>query len=180
LAQRDVHTQLVDHGQSWKSYQESLPRNGADRVNFSDGFFTDASDMGAVLPSEKQSLIFLYAAKHDPFVYFRSVQDGHSPSNSLKNIVGFEGSRGLYDDLATGHVPAFSFIVPNQCNDQHGRGHAGPACDFDPSKHGVHSTRRYTHFSLLRTLEAAFGLPCLNHACDAGAGVMDDLFKDDR
>ena len=45
---------------------------------------------------------------------------------------------------------------------------------------GVHSTRRYTHFSLLKTLEAAFGLPCLNHACDAGVAVMDDLFRRDR
>jgi phosphatidylinositol-3-phosphatase len=34
----------------------------------------------------------------------------------------------------------------------------------------------YDHFSLLRTLEAGFGLPCLNHACDATSLVMDDLF----
>ncbi len=41
---------------------------------------------------------------------------------------------------------------------------------------GVSSDVFYTHFSLLRTLEAGFGLPCLNHACDANAGVMSDLF----
>jgi hypothetical protein len=34
----------------------------------------------------------------------------------------------------------------------------------------------YDHFSLLRTLEAGLGLPCLNHACDATSLVMDDLF----
>jgi len=34
----------------------------------------------------------------------------------------------------------------------------------------------YDHFSLLRTLEAGFGLRCLNHACDATSLVMDDLF----
>ena len=34
----------------------------------------------------------------------------------------------------------------------------------------------YDHFSLLRTLEAGFGLPCLNHACDATSLVMDDVF----
>jgi hypothetical protein len=28
-------------------------------------------------------------------------------------------------------VPAFSFIAPNQCNDQHGRGNGGSQCDFD-------------------------------------------------
>jgi len=41
---------------------------------------------------------------------------------------------------------------------------------------GVRSTKPYTHFSLLRTLEAGFGVPCLNHACDAGVSVMSDLF----
>ena len=32
------------------------------------------------------------------------------------------------------------------------------------------------HFSLLRTLEAGFGLPCLNHACDQTSLVMNELF----
>jgi hypothetical protein len=34
----------------------------------------------------------------------------------------------------------------------------------------------YDHYSLLRTLEAGFGLPCLNHACDATSLVMNDVF----
>jgi phosphatidylinositol-3-phosphatase len=38
------------------------------------------------------------------------------------------------------------------------------------------SDKQYDHFSLLRTLEAGFGLPCLNHACDSTAEVMDDMF----
>ena len=74
------------------------------------------------LAGRTQTLVKLYAAKHNPFVYIRSVQQGHNPSNSLRNIVGLELPRGLYDDLASGHVPAYSFIAPNQCNDQHGRG----------------------------------------------------------
>ena len=41
---------------------------------------------------------------------------------------------------------------------------------------GVDSDSFYTHFSLLRSLEAGFGLPCLNHACDAGVATMSDLF----
>ena len=241
---KTIGDQLAAEGLSWKSYQESLPPSGADGVNFSDGFFTDITDFSAVLPGETQSLIKLYAAKHNPFVYFSSVQEGLDPRNSLKNIVGFEGARGLYADLGSGHVPALSFIAPNQCNDQHGRGNAGPACDFDPNDngtqtglnpaliylgdtavrtlvdaihnspawrdgrnaivvvwdendysaapntnkvlvivdtnygdHGVHSTQRYTHFSLLKSLESAFGLPCLNHACDASVHMMLDLFE---
>ena len=38
------------------------------------------------------------------------------------------------------------------------------------------SNRPYDHFSLLRTLEAGFGLPCLNHACDSTSKIMDDMF----
>ena len=34
----------------------------------------------------------------------------------------------------------------------------------------------YTHFSLLKTIEAGFRLPCLNHACDANTRMMSDLF----
>jgi hypothetical protein len=46
---------------------------------------------------------------------------------------------------------------------------------------GVKSTAFYTHFSLLKTIEAAFRLPCLNHACDVSTSIMTDLFKgDDR
>jgi len=40
----------------------------------------------------------------------------------------------------------------------------------------VKSERRYTHFSLLRSLEAGFRLPCLNHACDESVDAMSDLF----
>jgi phosphatidylinositol-3-phosphatase len=35
----------------------------------------------------------------------------------------------------------------------------------------------YNHFSLLKTLEGGFGLPCLNHACDSASTVMSDLFR---
>jgi len=244
-----IGDQLAGSGMSWKSYQESLPPVGPDRVNNSDGFYTDnnVNPITSGLPNEKQTLIKLYAVKHNPFVYFRSVQEGLNDRNSLKNTVGFQGPRGLFDDLNSGHVPEFSFIAPNQCNDQHGRGNAGPACDYDPSNtgtqvglnpgliylgdltirtlvkaihaspawkkghnaivlmwdendysvtpntnqvlvivdtnygvRGVQSTQRYTHFSLLKSLEGGFGLPCLNHACDASVKVMSDLFGGDH
>lgn len=41
---------------------------------------------------------------------------------------------------------------------------------------GHKSAQPYDHYSLLRTLEAGFGLPCLNHACDSTSKVMNDLF----
>ena len=49
------------------------------------------------------------------------------------------------------------------------------------TNYGVHSLQSsvfYTHFSFLKSLEAGFGLPCLNHACDSGVEVMSDLFAE--
>jgi hypothetical protein len=116
---------------TWKSYQESLPPSGADNVTYSDGFFTDLTVPAAI----SGDFLKLYAAKHDPFVYFRSVQDDLKAGR--KSIVGFEGSGGLYEDLISGRVPALSFIAPNQCNDQHGRGNGGSQCDFDFNNDGT-------------------------------------------
>jgi hypothetical protein len=245
-----IGDQLARAGRHWKSYQESLPPDGPDKVNFSDGVFTDSTDFSKILPAlnpplSQSSVVALYAAKHNPFVYFRSVQEGFDPNNSFRNVAGFDGQEGLFADLRAGRVPAFSFIAPNQCNDQHGRGNAGAFCNYDPSDngtqaglnpalifrgdvmvrklvsaiknspawsqgrnaivvmwdendystapntnqvmlvvdtnygtHGKTSSKRYTHFSLLKSLESGFGLPCLNHACDANVDVMSDLFAD--
>ena len=249
---KTIADQLATMRKSWKSYQESLPAGGPDRVNYSDGFYTNNTDFNTITPPlnpplSQKDVVALYAAKHNPFVYFRDVQEGFDPRNSLENVAGFDGPRGLFADLSAGTVPNFSFIAPNQCNDQHGRGNAGAFCNFDPSDngtqaglnpaliyrgdvavqtlvhaikksdawergrsaiivvwdendyslapntnqvilivdtnygvHGVQSAKRYTHFSLLKSLEAAFELPCLNHACDKDVSVMSDLFGGDR
>ena len=50
--------------------------------------------------------------------------------------------------------------------------------DKNYGRQGVQSKAFYTHFSLLKTIEAAFRLPCLNHACDASTKLMTDLFGD--
>ena len=120
---KTIADQLVEAGMSWKSYQESLPPYGADSVNNSDGLISDITQSEPGMPK-------LYAVKHNPFVYFANVQSGSNPENSLKNVVGFDS---LYIDLARGHSPSLSFIVPNQCHDQHGRGSSevGTGCSVD-------------------------------------------------
>jgi hypothetical protein len=64
----------------------------------------------------------------------------------------------LYQDLASGQLPNYAHIVPNQCNDMHGlRGRNVPSVN---------------HYSLLRTTEEAFGIDeHLGHANDSAAGV---------
>jgi hypothetical protein len=245
---KTITDQLVASGRTWKSYEDGLPATGADRVNYADGLYSNLTDLSTLTPPQNPPLtsaaiVRLYAAKHNPFVYFRNVQQGIDSRNSLKNSVGFEGIHGLYADLRAGLVPNFAFIVPNQCNDQHGRENAGPLCAFDARRdgsqealnpaliqrsditlrdlidaiksspawhhgrnaivvvwdendysyapynnqvvvtvdtnfgtHGVRSAMRYTHFSLLRSLESGFSVPCLNHACDEDTHAMSDLF----
>ena len=137
-----IADQLAAAGKSWKTYQENLPMTGPDLVNFSDGNFTNNTDFSQINPQltpplTTSDIVSLYAAKHNPFVYFQSVQQGTNPLASYANIAGFDGMRGLWSDLGSGKVPHFSFIVPNQCNDQHGRGNSTAFCNFDPVSDGT-------------------------------------------
>jgi|SRR5271165_3794777 len=136
---KTIADQLAEAGRTWKSYQESLPSGGADGVNISDGYFSNLTNFTAIKPAltpplTSSNIVALYAAKHNPFVYFTSVQEGLEPGSSLDNVVGFDT---LYGDLASGQVPTFSFIAPNQCNDQHGRGNGTAFCAYDPNDNGT-------------------------------------------
>jgi hypothetical protein len=261
---KTIGDQLVRAGLSWKSYQEDLPITGADKVNYSNGTASNLTDFSLLAPLTSSSVVQAYAVKHNPFAYFKSVQEGAEADNSLSNIVGFEGPGGLYSDLGNGNLPSLAFIAPSQCNDQHGRGNGDAFCAFDPgigaagltfgtqvglnpglilqgdttieqlakaikssrvwhdgrsaivivwdendysgisttpnglfppqnqnqvvltvetngeAGEGVQSKNYYNSFSLLKSLEAGFGLPCLNHACDSTVNVMRDLFGHDH
>ncbi len=146
-----IADQLVNNGKTWKSYQEGLPIIGADGVNVSDGYYTIGgnnihnvnvtSDFAALStngnPVSASNVVYLYAVKHNPFVYFASVQSGRNPALSLAQTVPFEGPNGLYADLKSGNVPNLAFIAPNQCNDQHGRGNGTAFCNYDADDNGT-------------------------------------------
>lgn len=129
---KTIADQLVGRGLSWKTYQESLPLGTPFAVNFASGAVSNLTDFTHLAPRTMADVVQAYAVKHNPFAYFKNVQEGYSSENSVNNVVGFDGPRGLYADLATRNVPSFSFIVPNQCNDQHGRGNSDAFCAFDP------------------------------------------------
>ncbi len=244
---KTIADQLTAAGLTWKTYQESLPLAGAYGVNTSNGFFSNNStNLDAVEQKAGMTpgnVAALYRAKHNPFVYFADVQKS-AVNGQIPGVVSFEGQNGLWADLATGHVPTYSFVAPNQCHDQHGAGNYPPSAteayddvfcsnnvfdgglrqegdielqalvsaikaspvwtkektaivivwdendysqapvtnqvalivDRNYGRQGVQSTNYYTHFSLLKTVETALRLPCLNHACDASTAVMSDLF----
>ena len=238
-----IADQLVAAGKSWKSYQESLPLGSPYGVDYADGNFSNLTDFTELPGFNNGEIVQLYAAKHDPFVYFQNIQQGTTAHLTLANVVDFNT---LYHDLANGTgVPNYSFIAPNQCNDQHGRSNGTPFCAPDPNDNGtqtglnpaliqlgdqavqrlvtaihrspiwnqghnaiivvwdendysqspinnqvlavvdtnysVHPSSKsntfYTHFSLLKSIEGGFGLPCLNNACDASTSTMTDLFS---
>ena len=219
---------------SWKGYFEDIPQPGSRAYRW--------PSPDAPVPGRPDSL---YAVKHNGFISFRSVQD--DPALATK-IVGFD----VFDrDAASGALPRFAVIVPNQCNDMHGlHGHDVPddctgktsdglvgradrtvaglvaaimgsaawkeagnsaivitfdendddrpssrpigCCGTGPDEPGSpgggwittivvtnHGPRHlddptpYNHYSLLRTIESAFGLTrFLGHAGDTGKGVV--------
>jgi phosphatidylinositol-3-phosphatase len=46
---KTIADQLYEHRKSWKSYQESLPPAGADKVNTNDGYFSNLTDFSSFI-----------------------------------------------------------------------------------------------------------------------------------
>jgi phospholipase C len=105
VTERSLVDQLEDHGLTWKGYMESIPAPGSGAARWPTG---DKPVPG--VPAE------VYAVKHNGFMTFKRVQD--DPRRAEK-IVGFDV---LYRDLKSGDLPNYAHIVPNQCNEMHGRG----------------------------------------------------------
>ena len=105
---KTIVDQLENKGLSWKAYMENLPSTGS-QVEYA--------------PTIGSSTVKLYAQKHDPFMYFSDINYPGSPR--LQNIVPQENN--LKADLASGAVPNFVWISPNQCHDMHGISPSGAA-----------------------------------------------------
>ena len=233
--------QLVAAGKDWRAYLQNIPDSGTTLANW---------------PGDSNTAK-LYAVKHNPFPYVAEVQD--DPQQFAKQVP----IEQLFGDLGAGTVPAFSYIVPDQCRDMHGIGNVlapcggvnntddndvsrgddeafwlvkgitgsrawtegrnaifvtfdegnGPyPCAYQPgngmdvapgtlapgancynpanfndkvvmivvTNYGVRGRvdhRFYNHYSLLKTVEAAFGLPYLGHAADATTHTLAPLLQ---
>ena len=121
----NIGNQLSAKHLGWKGYMQDMGNNparesaacGHPAVNQPD--LTQAAAAGDG-----------YATKHDPFVYFHSVIDNRaycaahvvalgSPTGAMPAGAP-HGETGLATDLRRAvTTPAFSFIVPNLCNDGH-------------------------------------------------------------
>jgi acid phosphatase len=86
----NVVRHLLTAGKTWKSYEESLPY------------------AGYLQPDTGN-----YARRHCPLSYFSDVVNSSSEKLNLVPFTQFSS------DLASGHLPSYSFITPNLCNDAH-------------------------------------------------------------
>ena len=232
--------QLVNAGKDWRAYMQNIPESGTHLANW---------------PGDNNTAK-LYAVKHNPFPYIAEIQDN---PGQFANQVPIEQ---LFSDLGSGKVPAFSYIVPDQCRDMHGisnplapcggpndtddvdvkrgddetgwlvngilgsrgwksgrnalfivfdEGNGPLTCpNYNPDAgtdtapgsllpgtdcyapanfndkvvliaitnygvRGVQDPRFQSHYSLLKTIEAAFGLPYLGHAADSTTNTLAPL-----
>ena len=102
-------TQLENAGLDWRSYQEDMP------------------------PGCPVISTGLYAAKHNPMVFFTDVVGDPPTPSAVRCIQHVRPYTDLAADLEGQHVAAYNFIVPNLCNDMHNLGGCGTG---DAVSHG--------------------------------------------
>lgn len=207
--------QLEGAGLTWKGYFQSLPYSGY---------------MGTCFPVRCNGIPdadALYGSKHNGFPYFAHIQQSLQEQQKMVPITQLD------QDLASGQVPNFDFIVPDQCHDMHGappycldsgpnnsatdqglvsdgdsyvntlvnkitgsamwsQGQNAIALVFDEGNkasssvvavvitnnrpRGLKDNTSYNHYSLLLSIEQAFGLGCIQHSCDSTVQPMTPLF----
>jgi hypothetical protein len=92
---------LTEKGLSWTAYQEGI-----------------SSTTGAC-PVKSSSSTF-YAAKHNPFVFFRDIS-GNPPGKTTAGCSShMKPITQLASDLSAGTVAHYNLITPNLCHDMHG------------------------------------------------------------
>jgi hypothetical protein len=141
---RNLVDQLEQHGLPWKAYMQSMPAGGHD-VEYA--------------PVISGQTVKLYAQKHNPFEYFSDIR---MDAARLTRIVPFESA--FEKDLASGTMPAFAWISPDQCHDMHGvsPGNATlvglPACGY-PVAGLDHGAIRLGDQFLRETVQKIVGSP---------------------
>ncbi len=113
-----IANQLMAKGLTWKGYMEDMG-NDPTRESARCGHGV----IGAVDVTESATATDMYAAKHDPFVYFHAVVDSASCQSNVVPLTMLESDLG-----SSAQTPNYSLIVPNLCHDGHDR----PCKNGDP------------------------------------------------
>ena len=91
-ANDNIFRQAQLHGDSWKAYEESMPRACVGNSGF-------------------------YKSGHNPPFWYTDLR---SPSNTCA-LYDVPQSPSLDSDIANDTLPVFAWITPNACNDMHGQ-----------------------------------------------------------
>jgi hypothetical protein len=95
----NIFHQLQSSSTSWKTYEESMP---------------SACYTGAESGTVPGSTDGLYVKIHNPAMYFNNITG--DPSACAKVVPLTTGPGGTFDP---NNLPAFSYVVPNNCNNMH-------------------------------------------------------------
>jgi len=181
LSRRNLVDQLAAHGISWRVFAQNVPL----------GCFTGATASGGPDgPGE-------YARKHEPAISFTSITRRPSRCAKIRDFSHFSPSIARFElivpnmcnsmhDCSTAKGDAFLrgfmpkilkspamtgsvvFLTWDEGSSNLGGGGRIATVVIGPTvKRGYHSATRHSHYSLLRTIETAWGLGCLNRSCSA-------------
>ncbi len=104
----NIFNQLMQTGQTWKAYMESMHGTCFDPAT--------ASDPGL-------NTVGSYDSLHNPPLYYTDLQTvpsggTASPCQQFDVPMGSPAQGNFANDLAT-NLPTFSFVTPNKCHDEH-------------------------------------------------------------
>ncbi len=163
-------SELDQAGISWKAYLQGLPHPGYQGICY------PANCNGA--PDKDP----LYVSKHNAIANLTS---SLNPADWSRQVP----VQRLAADLRGGHVPAFNWVIPDECHDQHGDPpyciDSGTPGGKDPQDQRLVAVgdqylgqlvaeitgasfwaKGNNHYSLLQTIQRNFGLACLQNTCD--------------
>ena len=155
----NIFAQIDAAGESWKIYAESMPAN---------------CSMSAAAP---------YSAGHNPAVWFtQGAGSSNIASSCQTNDVPLESATvGLQHDITSNSLPAYSWIVPNKCNDMHNCSSGNPVTAGDNFAKTwidrIIATPAYQNGNTLILLtwdEGVEGGRPFNEDCLSGSGLTDE------
>ena len=181
LSRRNLVDQLAAHGVSWRVYAQNVPL----------GCYVGATAKGG--PDGTGT----YARKHEPAISFTSISRRPTRCANISNFSHFSPSAARFElivpnmcnsmhDCTTARGDAFLktfipkllkspamqgsalFLTWDEGTSNLGGGGRVATVVIGPTvKRGYRSATSHTHYSLLRTIETAWGLGCLNRSCRA-------------
>jgi len=184
LKAKNLADQLEDNGMTWHVYEQDLPRV-CSRATSAQGGKDFLGEPGT------------YVRKHNPAISFTDISGDPSRCARITRLAGFDPAAANYElivpnltnDMHDGTVaqgdaflealvpkilgsPAFGsgllFITWDEGSGTlGGGGQVATLVNADDVPTGFRSSKTHDHFSLLRTVQDAWGLGCMAHTCEA-------------